>query len=58
MKVEIIGKDLDDNFHEVVLRNHVFTVDHLFEDRRKDRTAVHVEIDSFDLRESDKVGTD
>jgi hypothetical protein len=58
MKVEIIGKDLDNHFHEVVLRYYIFTIDDLFEDRRKDRAAVHVEIDSFDLRESDKVGTD
>jgi hypothetical protein len=58
MEVEIIGKDLDDHFHEVVLCNDVFTIDDLFQDGRKDCTAVHFQIYSFHLRESDEVGTD
>jgi hypothetical protein len=58
MQVEIIGKDLDYHFHQVLLRNDVFAVDHLLQDTGQDELAVCIEIDPFELGQADEVGAD
>lgn len=49
---------LDDNLHEVLLSNHVFTVDDLLKNGGEDAALVHVEVDAVELGEADEVRTD
>lgn len=52
------GRYLNHNLHQVLLCDHVFAVDDLFEDARKNCTFVHSQIDAFELAETDEVGSD
>ncbi len=57
-KVKVVGKDLDDHLHEILLCDDIFAVNDLLEDGREDGALVHLEIDAFELAESDEVGAD
>lgn len=46
---------LDDHFHEILLGDDIFAVDNLFQDARQDRAAVHVQTDTLQLAEPDKI---
>lgn len=37
LEVEVVGEDLDEDLHEVLLRDLVTAVDHLFGDAGQDR---------------------
>ena len=46
---------LNDDFHEIFLRNDVFTVDDLFQHTRQDDGPVHFQVDAVQLTESNQV---
>lgn len=49
---------LNDDFHEVLLRDHVLAVDDLFEYRGQDRPLVQLQPDAFQLAQPDEVRAD
>lgn len=53
-----VDAHLDDDLHEVFLRDNVFAVDDLFEHAGKDDAPVHFQIDAVELTEADQVGPD
>jgi hypothetical protein len=58
VQVKVVREDLDDDLHQVFLRNDVFTVDHLLEDTGKDEFAIRLQVDPLELRQADEVGAD
>mmetsp|Transcript_51769 Transcript_51769/g.161094 ORF Transcript_51769/g.161094 Transcript_51769/m.161094 type:complete len:319 (-) Transcript_51769:14-970(-) len=54
-KVELVGENLDDHFHEVLLGNLVLAADDLLQDTGENLCLVHVCIDPLKVREPDQV---
>lgn len=52
------GRYLDDDLHEVLLRNHIPTPDDLLQHPRQNPTDVHVQIDAFELAQPDEIRAD
>lgn len=48
---------LNHNLHQILLRNHIFTINDLFQDSGEDAVLVHFEVYAVELGESDEVGT-
>lgn len=46
---------LDDNFHQILLGDNVFTVNHLFKDARKNHSLVQVQVHAVKLTESHQI---
>jgi len=46
---------LNDNFHEILLRNCIFAADYLLEDAWKDYSLVQIEVDAIKLTESHQI---
>ncbi|KAI5117715.1 hypothetical protein M0805_006519 [Coniferiporia weirii] len=58
VEMELVGADLDDDFHEVLLHDDVLAVDDLLEDAWEGRALVHPKVDAVERAEPDEVGTD
>lgn len=58
VQVELIGEHLNDNLHEVLLRDHVLTAHDLLEHGGQNDALVHVDVDALELRQADEICTD
>lgn len=54
----MIRANLNNHFHKVLLRNHIFAIDDLFENTGKNSLLIHAEINAVELTEADKIGAD
>jgi len=58
VKMKVVRENLDDGLHEVFLGDNVLAIDNLFQNRREDGMAVHVQVDAFELGKTDKIRSD
>lgn len=49
--------NLNNNFHQILLRNYIFTINNLLQYTRQDILLIHIEIHTVQLGQSNKVGT-
>ena len=58
VQVEVVGEDLDDDVHEVLLRNGILAVDDLLEDGWENHLLVQLERHAIELTEPHEVRAD